>query len=172
MSRRNAGNWISLPCVPLLQGPQEVLLWGYPPPTHRGVCGQSQSRELAPWTSWECLWPLRLPWSQVASGLRDSPRTKGLDPSPLDTARDRADPREQEVRDGERESESQQPRWPEQGAEAREARRQGSDASAPVGTERPKSGIQNRWIQRPWRSPPLPGPRFLAAQGGDHGGDT
>lgn len=45
-------------------------------------------------------------------------------PLPLRHSKDRVDSREQEVRDGERESESQQPRWPEQGTEEREGRGQ------------------------------------------------
>lgn len=62
-----------------------------------------------------CLWPQKL-----TQDLRAHTQTLALSFS--GTARDRADPREQEVRDGERES--QQPRWPEQGAEGREGRGQ------------------------------------------------
>lgn len=53
------------PC-PTPPKPPGFSLWGAP--GRWGVCGRNQNRELAPWTSWECLKPLQSPWTQVASG--------------------------------------------------------------------------------------------------------
>lgn len=78
-------------------------------PAHRGVCGRNQNRagaldllgmSQASSVAMEsgCLWPQKL-----TQDLRAHTQTLTLSPS--GTARDREDPREQEVRDGERERE-------------------------------------------------------------------
>lgn len=111
-----------------------------------------------------CLWPQKL-----TQDLRAHTQTLALSFS--GTARDRADPREQEVRDGERERASSPGG---QSKELKEGKGGGRTRMLrPIGRAHPKSGDTEQVNLKDLRSPsPLPGPSLPAVQDGDHCGDT